>query len=76
MKSTIRIVGTAQSMDELTADEIASLPWNPGEKYALVNRENKSMEYASDSKEWLEGTLQRMTPKHPVYAKLQLVERP
>lgn len=63
-------------MEDLTPEEIAALPWNPGETHSLVNRETKSMNHSSDSKEWLESVLGKMTPKHPLYSKLQLVERP
>jgi hypothetical protein len=65
-----------KKLKKLTLDEIAQLPWGPGEKFALVNMETKSLLYTSDVKDWLVKTLERMTTKHPVYHKLQLVENP
>lgn len=63
-------------MKDLAAEQLSALPWGPNEKFALVNKETLSIEFASDNEGWLRGVLQRMTPAHPRYSKLQLVARP
>lgn len=63
-------------MKNLTKKEIALLPWNGGEKFSLVNREDKSMVYSAEDEETLKAALVTMTQKHPLYYKLQLVQRP
>lgn len=64
-------------MKDLTPEEIAALPWVGGEKFALVDRgEGNHIVYTADSKEWLLSVLEQMTPRHPLYPRLQLVEKP
>lgn len=63
-------------MKDLTPEEIAALPWYGNEKWSLVNRETHSMRFSSEDKQWLLDNLKKMTPAHPEYPKLQLVERP
>lgn len=63
-------------MKNLSKLEIKNLLWAPGEKFALVNRETKEIFIGSDTKKFCEDALIKMTPKHPKYDKLQLVEKP
>src|SRR5690349_1282378 len=59
---------------DLTQEEINSLDWTFG-KFALVNRQTRSIFIESNNPGDLQEALNRMTPKHPLYRKLQLVER-
>jgi hypothetical protein len=66
-------------MKDLTEDEVRHLVWNSDERYALINKETKSFFLTSsgdDSKQWLEDQLKKMTEKHPLYFKLQLIKNP
>lgn len=62
--------------DELTPEEIKNLPWNPGEKFALVNKETKCFFFTFDTFDKMAETLQIMTERHPLFPKLQQVENP
>ena len=59
----------------MTQKEIIALPWYGEEKFALVNIDNKNIFFASDDKQLCIDTKIRMTPKHPLYSKLKLIEK-
>jgi hypothetical protein len=59
----------------LTPQEIKNLLWAETENFALVDVETKEIFIGSDTKEFLRECLQKMTPKHPKYDVLDLVEK-
>jgi hypothetical protein len=62
-------------MNKLTQQEIDALPWNPGEKFALVDKETKSLSYTFSTEEQLKEVLDLMGVYHPLYKKLQVCKR-
>jgi hypothetical protein len=60
---------------DLTQEEIDALRWTPYEKYALVNKETKAIFVGADDAQWVREQLVLITEKHPLYHKMQFVER-
>lgn len=60
----------------MTEKEIKELPWAPGEKYGLVNIETKQLDFTSKFESWPKSVLSKIREGHPMYGKLELVERP
>lgn len=63
-------------MKELTESEIKALAWAPGDRFGLVNKENRELEVTSMSEYYCKSILAKIRQGHPRYGKLQLVKRP
>lgn len=60
----------------LTEEQKSKINWSPHENCALVNTETLSIFYGTDEgKKDCQSVLSRMTPAHPMYSKLEIVER-
>jgi hypothetical protein len=60
----------------MTSEEIKKLPWAQHENYALVNTETNSIMIGSDTIDFCIETKKKMGINHPLYNKLEIVERP
>jgi hypothetical protein len=63
-------------MSKLTEREIRELSWREGEKYGLVNTETKVLDSTSKFEEFPKNVLSKIREGHPLYGKLELVNRP
>jgi len=51
------------------------ITWYSKETCGLVNKETGNMFFGADQEKYLDETLERMTPEHPLYPKLVKVHR-
>lgn len=63
-------------MRTLTKEEVTKYQPAHTSKYALLDKSRESIFLDSDTQEFCEETLRRMTPEHPKYKDMELVKIP